>query len=358
MGRRWLLDSFDWEGPDVIRILHRLTLLLILLAFPISCATAPEPEEEVKSMETIGQVDRVDTRIDRLVPEDAVIEKLAAGFDWSEGPLWWRAETSLLFSDVPQNVVYRYRDGEGVTEFLRPSGHTHDGPPGREPGSNGLTFDLQGRLILCQHGNRQVARLEADGSFTTLASHYDGKRLNSPNDVVVKSNGDIYFTDPPYGLTGLNDSPDKELPFNGVFRLRPDGELTLLTREMTFPNGLAFSPDESILYIANSDPQKAIWMAYPVLEDGTLGEGKLFFDATPWVPEFRGLPDGLKVDLEGNLFATGPGGVIVFSPEGDLLGRINPGVATANCAWGNDGATLYLTADMYLARIRLSTRGY
>ena len=185
-----------------------------------------------------------------------------------------------------------------------------------------------------------------------------GKRLNSPNDVIFKSNGDMYFTDPPYGLEGKNDDPKKELDFNGVYRYSHDGILTLLTRELTFPNGLAFSPDEKTLYIAVSDPKKAVWMAYDVKADGTIANGRIFYDATKSATEEHpGLPDGMKVDKQGNLFATGPGGVWVFTPAGKLLGKINPGQKTANCAWGDDGSRLYLTSHMFFCRIKTSTSG-
>ena len=210
----------------------------------------------------------------RSCPGTPRVERIAEGFDWSEGPVWDRRGGFLLFSDVPRNTVFKWQQGKGVNVFLKPSGYTGTTPRGGEPGSNGLLMDSQGRLILCQHGDRRVARLEAGGTFTTLADRYNGKRFNSPNDGVFKSNGDLYFTDPPYGLIGLNADPAKELDFNGVYRLSAsDGKVTLLTREMTFPNGIAFSPDEKTLYVANSDPKKAIWMAFPVQDDGTLGAG-------------------------------------------------------------------------------------
>jgi gluconolactonase len=264
----------------------------------------------------------------------------------------------LLFSDVPSNTVYCWKSGEGVRVFLHPSGYTGATPRGGEPGSNGLTTDSQGRLVLCEHGDRRVGRLEKDGRHITLADRYQGKRFNSPNDLTYKSNGDLYFTDPPYGLEKNMDDPKKELSFQGVYRLTPTGEVTLLTDRMTRPNGLAFSPDEKTLYVANSDPNQAVWMAFPVKPDGTLGESKVFFDSTAFVKAGRkGLPDGMKVDASGNLFATGPGGVLLFSPTGEHLGTINTGEATANCAWGDDGSWLYITADMYLCRIKTKTRG-
>jgi gluconolactonase len=219
-------------------------------------------------------------------------------------------------------------------------------------------LDRQGRLILCQHGDRRVARLEADGKFTTLADKYMGKRFNSPNDGVFKSNGDLYFTDPPYGLLKQNEDPAKELEHNGVYRLSAvDDSVSLLTKEMTFPNGIAFSPDEKTLYVANSDPKRAIWMAFTVKEDGTLGAGRVFADTTSDAGTKKGLPDGMKVDKAGNLFATGPGGVLVFAPDGTHLGTFSTGQATANCAFGENGSVLFITADMYIGRVRVSTKG-
>jgi gluconolactonase len=308
---------------------------------------------------TLGTIERLDPRFDALVPKDGKLEKLASGFDWSEGPVWIREGSHLLFSDVPQNIVYRWKDGEGAISFLNPSGYTGKAPRPGERGSNGLTLDAEGRLVLCQHGDRRVARLEKGGSFTTLADRYQGKRFNSPNDLVFKSNGDLYFTDPPYGLPQQAKDPARELDFCGVYRLAKDGAVTLLTKELTRPNGLAFSPDEKTLYVAVSDPDRPVWMAYAVKEDGTLGPGRVFFDAAALRKQGRkGLPDGLKVDLAGNLFATGPGGVLVLSPDGKHLGTLMTGEATANCAFGGDGSTLYVTADMHLCRIKLATRGY
>ena len=306
-----------------------------------------------------GSIERLDPALDALVPTNARVEQLADGFDWSEGPVWRRSGGYLLFSDVPRNTIYRWREGEGLTVFLRPAGYTAPDPPGRELGSNGLTLDPQGRLVMADHGNRVVARLdESNYTKTTLADRYEGKRLNSPNDLVYRSNGDLYFTDPPYGLKGLQDDPAKELPFSGVYRRSAAGELTLLTQELRFPNGIALSPDERTLYVANSDPDRAIWMAYDVQPDGTVGRGRVLFDATPLVRQGRkGLPDGLRVDAKGNLFATGPGGVLVITPDGRHLGTIATPQATANCAFGDDGSTLYMTSHMRLLRVRLTTTG-
>lgn len=313
--------------------------------------------QESRNRPTLGKIVREDPRLDALIPPDARIEVLGTGFEWSEGPVWVRDGGYLLFSDIPRNSVMKWKEGEGITLFMKPSGYTGVAPYGREPGSNGLALDREGRLVLCEHGDRRVARLEKEGGKKTLADSYQGKRLNSPNDLVFHSNGDLYFTDPPYGLPRQWDDPRRELDFCGVYRLSTDGKLTLLTREMTRPNGIAFSPDERTLYVAQSDPKRAVWMAFPVKSDGTLGEGRVFYDATRLVGKMPGLPDGLKVDRSGNLFATGPGGVHIFSPDGRSLGRIDTGEATANCAWSDDGSTLYITADMYLCRVRTRTRG-
>ncbi len=305
----------------------------------------------------IGKLEINDPKFEQLILPSAKIEKLAEGFAWSEGPIWIKDEGCLLFSDVISNTVFKWKASEGVTEFLKPSGYTGTMPRGGEPGSNGLTVDSQGRLTLCEHGDRRVARREKGGHKITLADKYQGKRFNSPNDLVYKSNGDLYFTDPPYGLEGREKDPKKELAFQGVYRLKPTGELTLLTDELTFPNGLAFSPDEKILYVAVSDPNKAIWMAYDVKDDGTIANGRVFFDSTAWVKTKKGLPDGLKVDKNGNLFAAGPGGILLFTPEGKHLGTIATDEPTANCNWGGDGSVLYIAANHFLCRIQTQTKG-
>lgn len=308
--------------------------------------------------EAPGTVIRLDPRFDLLVPGNARLEKLADGLTWVEGPVWDRTNKRLLFADIPENAVYQWREGNGLGLYLKPSGYTGAAPfAGREPGANGLTFDLDGRLVLAEHGDRRVARLEADGRKTTLAAHYRGRRLNSPNDLVFKSNGDLYFTDPPFGLPGTFDDPGKELPFQGVYRLAPDGELTLLTGEIGAPNGIAFSPDEKTLYLTDVDPRRSAWLAYDVLPDGGIASGRVLFDATAVSHRGRGAPDGIKVDREGNLFGAGPGGVYVLAPDGTHLGTIVTGVATGNLAWGDDGATLYITAGRTLYRTRLNTRG-
>jgi gluconolactonase len=306
-----------------------------------------------------AQIERLDPALDALIPEGATVERLVGGLEWSEGPAWRRTGGYLLFSDIPRNTVHRWSESEGLSIFMRPAGYMRSDPAGIELGTNGLVFDAQDRLVMADHGNRQIARLdESNFTRTTLADRFEGKRLNSPNDLVIHSNGDIYFTDPPYGLQGLNNSPVKELDFNGVYRLRPDGELTVVTRELTFPNGIALSPDERTLYVAVSDPRNPIWMAYDVAPDGAVSGGRVFFDGAELMRQGkRGAPDGLTVDARGNLFATGPGGLLVLSPEGQHLGTIVTGQATSNAVFGDDGSSLYLTADMEIIRVRTNTRG-
>lgn len=306
---------------------------------------------------TLGTIVREDPALDELLAPDAKLEVLASGFRWSEGPIWLPEEEALLFSDIPRNTIWRWKAGEELSVYMKPSGYTGVVEYGPEPGSNGLTLDPQGRLVACEHGDRRVSVLTKDGGKLTLADRYQGRRLNSPNDVVFHSNGDLYFTDPPYGLPQRWDDPRRELDFCGVYRLTPAGELTLLTGEMTRPNGLAFSPDERTLYVANSDPEQAVWMAFPVRDDGTLAAGEVFADVTEMVGAYPGLPDGLKVDRSGNLWATAPGGVHIYTPGGRLLGRIDTGEPTANCNWGGDGSTLYIAANMHVCRIHTLTRG-
>ncbi len=310
---------------------------------------------------TIGSIERLDPALDALLPPEAKIEKLAEGFTWAEGPVW--RDGALLFSDVPENVVFRWKEGDTeAAVFLKPSGATGDTTGFREQGSNGLALDAEGRLLICQHGDRRIARLGADGkSFETIADRFGGKRFSSPNDLAVRKNGDIYFTDPPYGLDKLNDSPLKEQRVNGVYRVGKDGNPTLLTGALTFPNGVALSPDERTLYVAISDSKQPRIVALALAENGDLDPAvadRTFFDATPLKgADRKGSCDGLKVDAKGNLWATGPGGVLILSPEGKHLGTILTGEPTANCAWGDDGSTLYVTANHWLCRVKTTARG-
>lgn len=305
-----------------------------------------------------GEIEAYDESLWLIIPKESKIEVIAEGHDWTEGPLWLPDQEMLLYTDIPRNAIYSWKEGEEAKLYLQPSGFMGENFEGSEPGANGLLLNAEGKLVLCQHGARQIALmktpiLEPSADFVTLASNFEGKKFNSPNDAVFKSNGDLYFTDPPYGLPQQMDDPNKELDYQGVYRLSQEGELTLLTNEFTRPNGIAFSPDEKKLYVANSDPELAIWKVFEVMEDGSIGNGKAFFDATDLVSREKGLPDGLKVDNQGNLFATGPGGVFIFSPEGKELGKIKTGQATSNCAFNKDKSMLYITADSYVLRVPL-----
>jgi gluconolactonase len=325
---------------------------------PLHAASTSANAATATAPRVIGEIERRDPALDALLAPDAVIEQLAEGFDWSEGPVWDPRAGHLLFSDVPQNRIYRWHPTQGLSVFLEPSGFTGLTESKRRQGSNGLTFDAAGRLLLCQHGDRRIARLETDGrSFTTLADRWETRRFNSPNDLCQDSAGRIYFTDPPYGLA--NDEP-RDLDFHGVYRLDSDGKVTLLTQELERPNGIALSPDGKRLYVANSHRPRPVIMSYPLDTSGSIGAGTVLFDATPFFanrPGHGGVPDGLKVDERGNLWTTGPGGVLILRPDGHLLGRILPGHTTANCAWGDDGRTLYLTSDGVLARVRTRVAG-
>lgn len=303
----------------------------------------------------VGSIRKVAPEFDEIVPAGAKIEKLASGFRFTEGPVWTH-DGYLLFSDIPNNSILKWTPAEGVSVFLKPSGFNGaTAPEGAFIGPNGLTVDHQGRLIICQHGNRQLVRRDKSGKITVLAATYEGKRLNSPNDVVVGSDGSIYFTDPPYGLAKQDDDPAKELKFNGVYRLSR-GSLQLVYRDLSRPNGLAFSPDEKTFYVGNSDEKKKIWMKFDVQPGGSVANGKLFYDVTSETA--AGVPDGMKVDNKGNLYCTGPGGIWVFSSGGKHLGNIDPPEVPANLAWGDaDGKTLYITARTGLYRIKLAVVG-
>ena len=294
---------------------------------------------------------------DALVPRDATIEKLSGGFTFTEGPLW-RPSGVLWFSDVVGNVVRQWSPDGKVVELFRPGGYDGNSlPPGGFVGPNGMTAGPDGSVLLCQHGNRRIVRIapDIDGmKMTTLVDRYQGKKFNAPNDLVYRRDGTLFFTDPPYGLPKQDDDPMKELPFNGVFRLS-GGTLTLIIADMTRPNGLAISPDEKTLYVANSDDSKCLWMRYDLAADGSVSNAAVFRDATGG-PD-AGLPDGMKLDTEGRLWATGPGGVWVMSPDGTHLGTIKLPEQPANCAWGDDGRSLYITAETGLYRLRTSVMG-
>lgn len=325
--------------------------LFVLLATFVSPASSQE------SANVIGTIERLDPRFDDLVPKDSKLEKIGDGFIWTEGAVWYKPGKCLLFSDIPNNVVMKWQEGKGMSEFVKPSGYTGEKPrggkPGDEPGSNGLAVDAQGRLHLCEHGDRRVTRIEKDGKKTVLADNYMGKKLNSPNDLAIHPSGDIYFTDPPYGL---DRGAKRELDFLGVYRINAkDGSLSLVAKNLS-PNGIALSPDATKLYVTNGGK----WMVFPVNPDGTTGEAKLFVDPNTWKASKvkGGGVDGLKCDSQGNIWATGPGGVCVMAPDGTLLGRFLTGDRTANlCFGGEDGQTLFVCVNHRMAKARVSAKG-
>jgi gluconolactonase len=341
-------------------MLNRLFLSILVLSL-MGCDNLKESQsgnQEEKPYPTTGSIEVLDQELIYVMNTQAKIEILADGFDWTEGPLWLPAAQKVIFADIPPNKIYEWSEEDGLQLYLTPSGYTGQIERGGEVGANGLILDLQGNLVLCQHGDRRIARMNAPlndpkADFTTISGAYNGKRLNSPNDVIVSSIGEFYFTDPPYGLEYNEKDPAKELTFQGVYKVDTAGNTSLLTDELSRPNGIALSPDEKILYVANSDPEKAIWMSYKINEDGTMEPGKIFYDATHLVAKEKGLPDGLKVTKAGYIFATGPGGVWIFNQEGKVLGKIRTGEATSNCAFNEDESVLYITADNYFMRVKL-----
>ena len=332
----------------------RLFIILIISISIISCK--PKEEPAMSETKTIGSIEKLDPRLDAIISTDAKIEVLGEGYSWSEGPVWVESDQILIWSDVPENIAYSWKPGEQVKEYLNPSGYTGEG---KREGSNGLLLNAAGELVLCQHGDRRVAIMEAPISapktqYKTIVEKYDGKKFNSPNDAAYGKDGSLYFTDPPYGLPGQDESPEKEISFNGVYRASADGEVTLMDKELSRPNGIAFNPDFTKCYVANSDPNMAIWKVYDVDENGNFQNGKVFFDVTSMVgDEHKGLPDGLRVNKNGTIFATGPGGVLIFSPQAEHLGTIRPGVAVANCTLNADQSIIFLTAHNYVTQVAL-----
>ena len=329
-------------------MLNSLSKSLLGIALSIGLSSA------AMAQKYLGSIERKEPEFSQLVPADAKIEVLAEGFTWTEGPVWMGDH--LLFSDIPRNSIFKWSETGGIELFMMPSGYTGVSYYGLEPGANGLLRDKQGRLVMCEHGDRRLSVLTQGGGKLTIADRYEGKRLNSPNDGVLKSNGDIYFTDPPYGLPKRFDDTMRELDFCGVYRVSVDGTVTLLTKSIERPNGIGFSPDEKTLYVAQSDPKNANWTAFPVKADGTLGEGKEIHNATDRVVKQEpGLPDGLTGDAKGNLWASGPGGIFVMDPNGKLLGRLATNERTSNCELSPDG-TLYMTVDSYLCRVKTNAK--
>lgn len=306
----------------------------------------------------VGIIERLHPELDAVIDINAAVTVIADGFDWVEGPLWVEKEKMLLFSDVMKNRIYKWTAGKGTSVYLEPSGYTGAVPRGKELGSNGLAVNPQGQLVICQHGDRRIAVMNAaladpQPAFITAADHYDHKKFNSPNDLAVKSNGDIYFTDPPYGLEQGPEDPARELSYQGVYRITKNGKITLLTDSLTRPNGIAFFPGEKQLLIANSDPEKPHWYIYDLDQRGMLTNGRIFFNGAAIFQKEHRTPDGIKIRKDGVVFAPGPGGVWIFNRKGRALGRIKTSLITSNCAFSADYRTLFITADHCVLKITL-----
>lgn len=340
-------------------MIMKLILPILLIANMSVANKCGSSKEKVMYKET-GTVEKYDDALDNIISTDTKAEIIVEGLDWCEGPLWIKKQKMLLFSDVPANTIYKWTEAKGKEVYLKPSGYTSSEPTtSREPGSNGLTLDNDGRLVLSQHGDRRIAKMDAPLSkplsqFITVADKYQGKRFSSPNDCVYNNQGEVFFTDPPYGLPmQKKDAPPvKEISFNGVYKVKKNGEVVLLVDSISRPNGIAFLPGEKQVLISSSDPMKPIWYKYDVAGDA-LVNGTIFYNATGHDRKWKGLPDGLKVSKKGIVFASGPGGVYIFDSTGKKLGLIRLEEASSNCALSDDEKTLYVTNDMYVLRIKL-----
>ncbi len=307
--------------------------------------------------EPIGQVEKLDPELSNIIEEKPEIEVIAEGFDWCEGPVWLAESKTLIFSDVPKNIIYAWSEAAGLKEYLTPSGYTGSVPREGEKGSNGLGLSREHKLLLCQHGDRRVAIMDAllsdpQPTYISLADQIDGKKFNSPNDLAVRQNGDIYFTDPPYGLPGLDSDSSKETPINGVYRIS-QGKVTLLIDSLTKPNGIAFLPDGKTFLVANSDDAKPIWYAFDLDDHDSIYNARIFYNALAESKKDGGGLDGLKVDKAGHVFATAPGGIWIFNTQGKILGKIRLKGRVSNCALTDDEKTLFVTNDDRVLRIKL-----
>lgn len=332
-----------------MRVYFLLSALVVLLA----CESPAESEYR-----KTGSIERLDPALDSIIAPGATPEIIAEGFEWTEGPLWIESHKMLLFSDVPRDTVYKWTEEKGKEVYLTPSGYTGTIPRGGEMGSNGLVLDAKGNLVLCQCGNRQMARMDAPldkpaPNYTAIANAYEGHKFNSPNDAVYNSQGELFFTDPPYGLERHMADPNKEIPFQGVFKVKTSGEVVLVTDSLTRPNGIAFLPGEKTLLVANSDPARPHWYAFDIGPGDSVTNGRIFLTASKRGEGEKGLPDGMKIDKKGNVYASGPGGIWIFNSDAKLLGRIRLDEAASNCALSDDERTLYITNDMYVVRVKL-----
>lgn len=327
------------------------SFLVILIIVTMSCSAQ-------KKYKPIGTIERIDSSINNILSPNAHAEIIAEGFEWSEGPLWIEKSNMLLFSDIPRNAIYKWTEKNGAELYLQPAGYTGSGKRGGETGSNGLMLDKNNALVLCQHGDRRMARMDAPidkplPKFITIADLWNGKKLNSPNDGVYNSKGELYFTDPPYGLEKGMDDPLKEIPFQGVFKVTTSGTVQLVTDTLSRPNGIAFFPGEKTFIVANSDGNKPNWYAFDINANEEVINGRIWYSAAGYDKSLKGGNDGLKIDRNGNVFATGPGGIWIFNQNGNLLGKLRLNEASSNVALSPDEKTLYITNDMYIVRFKM-----
>lgn len=328
-----------------------MKFLVALLFIACSCTAQ-------KNYTATGSVERYDSSINDILSRGARAEIIADGFEWTEGPLWIEKNKMLLFSDIPRNAIYKWTEAKGVEPYLTPSGYTDSLKRGGETGSNGLLLDNKGNLVLCQHGDRRMARMTApvnnpSPKFTSVAAGFGGKKFNSPNDAVYNSKGELFFTDPPYGLEKNMGDPLKEINFQGVYKVSTSGEVVLITDSITRPNGIAFFPGEKTFLVGNSDPQKPNWYAFDIDANNVVRNGRVFYSAAGSDRSWKGGVDGLKIDKKGNIFATGPGGIWIFNKSGKLLGKLRLDEAASNTALSPDEKTLYITNDMRIVRFKM-----
>ena len=304
----------------------------------------------------IGEIEKLSPDLDKYVVQSSKIEILAKGFEWSEGPVWVDKINSVLFSDVPENKIYKWNENEGLSVYIEPSGYSGKVPTSKKDGSNGLILNSKNELLVCMHGDREIAKLTkwGSGEFKTVINKFQGKLFNSPNDMVFTKNGDLIFTDPPYGLKNRNSDKLKELKINGVYKLTTDGEVTLLVDNLTYPNGVALSNDDKIMYVNVSDSSNPRIMAYDIDKE-TINNERIFFDGRKLAEKNVGLFDGIKIHPDGTIFSTGPGGVLIINKDGTHLGTIKTVERTANCAFDSAYEYLYMTTDMFLTRVKLKT---
>jgi gluconolactonase len=335
----------------------RIIFFTLFAAAIGACNNEEAKKPEVNNIK-IGIIERLDPALDNIIDSAAQGEIISEGYEWTEGPLWVESQQMLIFSDVPRDTIFKWTEGKRKEVYLTPSGYTDTVKRGGETGSNGLILDKDGKLVLCQCGNRQMARMNApldkpSPTYISIANQYKGKKFNSPNDAVYNSSGELFFTDPPYGLEKYMDDPKKEIPFQGVYKVKTNGDVILVTDSLTRPNGIAFLPGEKTLIVANSDPEKPNWYAFDIGDNDTFTNARIFYSAADHGKDEKGMPDGMKVDKNGNIFATGPGGIWIFNKEAKLLGKIKFPDATSNCAFTADEKTLFITNDMYVVRIKL-----